>query len=233
MSTIHFTRAVLRRGDGASSLARFLAEASERIGRGHQLVWSLFGDHGRVRPFLYRGLGANASDGYLIYSAAPPEDRHGLWTLDRCDFTLPDRLRTGDLVAWSLRVNAVVKSGGKRHDVAVRALRHWKAGAVPEPRPSVEQLAADVVPQWLAHRLVGHGLTCEPARMILEAHRREHFLRNAGDKERDPHKQVVVWMSDVAGIGEVTDTGALQAAVRAGIGGARGYGCGMLLLRRA
>lgn len=231
MSTIHFTRAVLRRGAAASSLAGFLAEASERIGRGHQLVWSLFGDHGRVRPFLYRGLGANASDGYLIYSAVPPEDRHGLWTLHRQDFTLPDRLRAGDPVAWSLRVNAVVKSGGKRHDVAVRALRQRQDA--PGPRPTVEDLAADAVPQWLAPRLARHGLASEPGRMTLEAHRREHFLRRAGDGERDPREQVVVWMSDVAGVGEVTDPVTLRAALEEGIGGARGYGCGMLLLRRA
>jgi len=38
MTALHFTRAKLRTGRGASSLAAFLASSSEYVGRGHHLV---------------------------------------------------------------------------------------------------------------------------------------------------------------------------------------------------
>lgn len=235
MSAIHFTRAKLRTGQGTSSLAAFLAASSGSIGRGHHLVWSLFDDHGRVRPFVYRGLGANASDGYLIYSTAEPRDRHCLWALERREFLLPDALRAGDRVRWSIRVNPVIKSGGKKHDVALRAWREWCGAnpqAEPVQRPSVEDFAQTAVPAWLVPRLERHGLRAEPSEMGVEAHRRERFLKDA-TKPKDRNNDVVVWMSDVAGFGEITDSGALREALCAGIGGAGAYGCGMLLLRRA
>lgn len=235
MSTVHFTRATLRSGPGASSLAAFLAASSDSIGRGHHLVWSLFGDHDRNRPFVYRGLGANASDGFLIYSTLPPQDRHNLWTLEQRAFRLPDALQPGDRVHWSIRVNSTIKSGGKRHDIALRAWRAWcgeNPSAPADERPSVENLAVQAVPQWLAPRLARHGLRSEPAAMAVEAHRRERFLKDP-KTPWDRNNDIVVWMSDVSGVGEVIDPEALREAVRAGIGSARAYGCGMLLLKRA
>jgi len=232
---IHFTHATLNTGQGASSLAAFLVASSGSIGRGHHLVWSLFGDRGRVRPFVYRGLGANASDGYLIYSETPPVDRHSLWRLEQREFRLPESLRAGDRVLWSLRVNPVVKSGNKKHDAALRAWREWceanpSAGAA--ERPSVGDLARKVVPDWLAPRLARHGLAAKPAEMVVEAHRRERFLKDP-NAPRDRANDVVVWMSDVGGVGEVTCPETLRAVVCRGVGGAGAYGCGMLLLRRA
>lgn len=233
MSTLHFTKAKLRMGGGASSLAAFLAASSDSIGRGHHLVWSLFEDHGRVRPFVYRGLGANASDGYLLYSTVAPRDRHDLWDIESRGFRLPDELKAGDRVQWSIRVNPTIKSGGKKHDVALRAWREWcdaNPSAQPDGRPSVENVARRVVPYWLAQRLAARGLTADPDTMSLDAHRRERFLKDP-KRPMDRNNDVVVWISDVAGIGEVTDPAALREALRAGVGGAGAYGCGMLLLR--
>lgn len=235
MSTIHFTRAKLRTGQGASSLAAFLAAASGGIGRGHHLVWSLFENHGGMRPFVYRSLGANASDGYLLYSTVAPQDQHALWDLERRDFGLANALRAGDRVRWSIRVNPVVKSGGKKHDAALRAWREWCAAnpsAAPDKRPSVEDLARAVTPVWLAPRLRRCGLSIDPAAVTVESHRRERFLKDP-KLPKDRRNDVVVWMSDAAGLGEVVDPGALHQALRTGVGGAGAYGCGMLLLRRA
>jgi CRISPR system Cascade subunit CasE len=227
---IHFTRAKLRTGRGTSGLAAFLAAASENIGRGHHLVWSLFDDHERIRPFVYRGLRANE---FLLYSTTEPRDRHELWDLDTRPFSLPDMLRVGDRVQWSLRVNPVIKSGGKKHDVALRAWRVWCAtnpDAPPCARPSVEDLAREVVPGWLAERLERRGLRTD-AGVTVESHRRERFLRDP-KRPRDRQQDVVVWMADVVGTGEITDPVALRAALSTGVGGAGAYGCGMLLLKR-
>lgn len=235
MSAIYFTRATLRTDQGGSSLAAFLAASSSSIGRGHHLVWSLFEDHSRARPFVYRGLGASASSGYLIYSTTKPQDRHHLWDLEHRDFGLPDALQPGDRVQWSLRVNPVVKSGGKKHDAALRAWREWRnanSSAKPHECPSVEDLARVVVPGWLAPRLARRGLSVCPSQMTVESHRRERFLKDP-NAPMDRNNDVVVWMADVGGFGEVAQPELLRNAFCAGVGGAGAYGCGMLLLRRA
>ena len=238
MIPIHFTRARLRTGPGASSLAAFLASASGRIGHGHHLVWSLFGNCDGNRPFVYRvcrDRGAAVPDSYLLYSTVAPEDRHNLWDLERRTFGLPDALRAGDRVLWSIRVNPVVKSDGKKHDVVGRALREWQAAypnASPEERPRVDDLARTMVPRWLAPRLEQRGLLAAPDVMTVECHRRERFLKSPNEIKA-PREPVVISMSDVAGLGEITDPAALREALSTGIGGAGAYGCGMLLLRRA
>lgn len=235
MGPVHFTRATLRTGQSTSSLAAFLAASSGSIGRGHHLVWSLFEDHGRARPFVYRGLGASASDGYLIYSDVAPQDRHSLWQIEHREFRLPDTLQVGDRVLWSVRVNPVIKSGGKKHDVALRTWREWcdaHPSAEPGERPSVEDFARTAVPAWLVPRLARHGLSADPAAMVVQAHRREQFLKDP-NAPRDRANDVVVWMSDVGGVGEVACPVTLRETIRRGVGGAGAYGCGMLLLRRA
>lgn len=230
---LYFTRARLRTGRGGSSLAAFLAASSGRIGRGHHLLWSLFGDHGRDRPFVYRNLGASALDGYLLYSTTPPQDQHNLWELDVRTFDLPDQLQAGDRILWSIRVNPVLKNQGKKHNVALRAWREWcnaNPAAAPEDRPTVEDFARKTVPAWLAPRLDRHGLQAKPDEMRLEAHRRERFLKSPD--EEDQSRPVVVWTADVSGIGQVTQPAALRDALRNGIGPGGAYGCGMLLLKR-
>jgi len=184
---------------------------------------------------VYRGLGAAASDGYLLYSTEAPEDRHDLWTLEPRAFTLPDELRVGDRVQWSLRVNSAVKIERQRHDVGLRAWRRWcdENPDVPHhARPTVEDCARRVVPGWLAPRLDRHGLRVRPEDVVVEAHQRQRFLKDPA-RPQDRNNDIVVWTADTAGVGVVIDPEALRLAIRSGVGGGRSYGCGLLLVRRS
>jgi CRISPR system Cascade subunit CasE len=206
---------------GSGALAAFLAGSAENIGQSHHLIWSLFGDRNGRRPFLYRLTGSGPTQPVLVYSQEKPEDHHDLWDLETKPFALPDQLKAGDRVAWSIRVNATVKSEGKRHDIVMRARR---AGG----SEGLDALAARLVPLWLEPKLRDVGLNSGADDMLVESYARRRFAHNP----RGRGAAVTIATTDVRGIGTVTDQNALGGAVRGGIGSGRAYGCGMLLLRR-
>lgn len=218
----------LRGGTGA--LASFLAGASASIGQSHHLVWSLFGDRSGQRPFLYRMTGATATSPILIASSVPPEDHHNLWDIEVKSHHLFDNLTVGDRIHWSLRVNACVKSKlgtGKsksaRHCIVDHALREKVPG-------TSLKLAQDLVPKWLQPRLESkYGLECRLEDMRVESYAKRQF----GHGPRGGQPPVVVAMTDIIGAGVITDISAVRRAVSDGIGAAKSYGCGLLLLKRA
>lgn len=214
---------------GTGALASFLAGASASIGQSHHLIWSLFGDRSGDRPFLYRMTGATATSPILIASSVAPEDHHRLWDLEVRPNRLFDTLALGDRIQWSLRVNASIKSScetGKskstRHCIVDRALRDKVAG------PSLK-IAKELVPQWLQSRMQNkYGVKCHVEDMRVEAYDKRQF----GHGPRGGQPPVVVAMTDIIGSGTITDLDALRVAISDGVGAARSYGCGLLLVKR-
>jgi CRISPR system Cascade subunit CasE len=197
------------------------------------LIWSLFGDKNGNRDFLYRQTGVGLSQPVLLYSQEPVVDHHGLWNVESKKFSLLDQLRVGDQVVWSIRVNPTIKTGNKRHDIVTRARRlegdKARESGHGEP-PSVEELAARLVPAWLRPRLKAAGV--EPGDIHLESHVTKRFGHDLRAKHRHENP-VTLATSDLRGTANVTDIDVLRAAAAKGIGHGKAYGCGMLLLRRA
>ncbi|MDJ0390907.1 type I-E CRISPR-associated protein Cas6/Cse3/CasE [Roseomonas sp. E05] len=225
------TKASLRSSErgGTGALAAFLAGASASIGQGHHLVWSLFGDRGGERRFLYRMTGPTAAAPILVASAEEPRDDHNLWDLDIKPLRLLGALAAGDRVEWSIRVNATVKSragtGKARssaHCIVDRARREGMEG-------TSAQVAAQVVPPWLEARLARAGLDATAEAMTVQAYDKRRF----GHSPNGYSQPVVIATTDVVGTGTVRDPDILRAAMLDGIGGGKAYGCGLLLVRRA
>jgi CRISPR system Cascade subunit CasE len=207
---------------GTGALAAFLAGASDRIGQAHQIVWSLFGDKEGKRDFLYRLTGTGPSEPILIYSPEAVDDRHGLWDVATSRFVLANELSVGDRLIWSIRVNATIKVGSQRHDVVMHARRggdqaHW------------DDIAQRTVPPWMETKLAAAGLEAPALAMMVEAYTRRRFAHDP----RSRGQAVTIATTDLRGTGTVTNSDALRAALLAGIGSGRAYGCGMLLIRRA
>lgn len=220
---MYFSSASLRTGErgGTGALAAYLAGAADTIGQSHHLVWSLFGDKNRKRDFLYRMTGTGPSQPILIYSAEQPVDRNSLWNLETKPFSLFDQLKAGDRLSWSTRVNAVRKVDSKAIDIVMDAKRNGDPDRW-------DVVAAKVVPAWLQKKLTAAGLDCNVNQMVVDAYNRRQFAHDP----RSTGRPVTLALTDVRGIGTVTDADALRAAIAKGIGGGRAYGCGMLLIRR-
>ena len=197
----------------------------------HQALWRTFADSPeRRRDFVYREVPApmrrRGDRCFLVVSARAPECGTGLWDIQTKAYV--PRLQIGDRLHFSLRVNPVRKT----RDAAKRQIRHALVQDVLHPVPKSERLPRLEVAQqaglaWLAARQDRLGLALDMETCQVEAYQRWSFSKPAGGKP------IVVAVMDVAGLATVTDPAALEQALFHGVGPAKAFGCGLLLVRRA
>jgi len=218
----------------AQSVAALLQKAAA-ADAGHALIWSLFPQDDQTRRFLYR---ETARGEYLILSHVPPIDEAGLWSLESRDYA-PD-LQVGDRLAFSLRadvqINAPPEGLGEQRQRGRREPLHAAARRLSS---TPEAVARD----WVAARLERHG-----AQLLTIPHQhdsardpdmhgvapREHLrihlesrLRFAGGSKIGPLQPVLL-----EGAIEMIRPDVFTTLLANGLGRSRGYGCGLLLLRR-
>jgi CRISPR system Cascade subunit CasE len=192
----------------------------------HKAVWSLFADHAdRQRDFLYR----------LDWHAGRPT----LWTLsDRPPRPLPELwnartrklrpvLRAGERLRFSLRANPALTRDGKRHDVVMEAKLRLRDASVPKTAwPTEAQLAQEHGTAWLVRHAGGRGFVVDPAQVLVDSYEVHTFKKPQG-------REVRFATCDFHGLLTVTDVDAFLHALRRGVGHAKGFGCGLFLIRRA
>jgi len=190
----------------------------------HQALWDLFGDGpDRERDFLFRELDPVT---YLALSAREPVDGKGVWRMAVKPFA--PRLAAGDRLYVSLRANAVVKRKGKdgrqnRFDVVQDARKSCTDRG--ETPPSRAELAQREGVKWLLARQESMGLCFEDQSLVVESYMVRQYWRG-GNKAS-------FGTLDFAGFAEVCDAEKTLGALRQGVGPAKGFGCGLLLARRA
>jgi CRISPR system Cascade subunit CasE len=223
-----FAKAKLRRGGAAEGLiAKTLLDAAEGDA-GHALMWTLYGDSAdRRRDFLYRELEEGT---YLTLSPREPPDPKSLWEVTAKQFA--PALAPGDRLAFQLRANPArtAKQAGERGGRARRvdAVMHAK-------RPAKERGAAPFGPAedekaalaWLHAREERLGVAFDREACTAAGYR----VRRIGPGPRA--RQLCFASVDYEGVLEVRDPARLLAALVAGIGKAKAYGCGLMLIRRA
>lgn len=192
--------------------------------RDHAVVWKLFPGDGNERDFLFRAGGAR-SDGSLMYyvvSRREPSELAGALEVE-CKAYQPT-FDAGDRLGFTLRANPTVSRGtggtrSKRHDVLMDA-KKGKRGE--DARTAMEVAAAD----WLVSRAEGVGLVVDDSSMHFDGYRQHRCIRNG---------QAPLQFSsiDFHGIAVVRDPARLIEALFTGVGHSKGFGCGLLLVRRA
>lgn len=213
------TRAELRRDEPAQkALARMLLDEGDRD-VGHRLVWSLFADDPDAsRDFLYREAEAGR---FLILSDRQPGDPNGLWKIDTKVYA--PVLTVGLRLGFALRANPAqsVKTAGKDRGVRVDAVMHAKRQATdPFDAEAVEAAALG----WLFAREARLGVVFDRDRCSAGGYHQVSIAR-AGAR---PIRHSVI---DFEGVLEVVDPAALAVVLTTGVGKARAFGCGLLLLR--
>lgn len=204
----------------------------------HQAIWKLFSDSPqRTRDFLFRKMGEELSpDGgmkahYLIVSEREP--RAASFAEIRGLKEYAPVLHAGERLFFSLRVNPVRKvrdENGRqiRHDI-VQDLRKKKMAEGEKASELPNRIAfAEVAAQdWLSSREDRLGLSIEPETLLVDRYESDSFYK--------PHQRgkVTVATLDMRGFGVVTDPEALQRTLFSGVGPAKSFGCGLLLVRRA
>jgi CRISPR system Cascade subunit CasE len=219
--TMHLTRVQLRRDASISALIPVLMPDRAENAVSHHLVWSLMSDGpARRRDFLYR-----ETDGtFYVLSDREPHNPHSLF--DLATRTFSPKLRPHDRLGFTLRANPVVRrkrSDGKttKHDVVMDALRAVPAGQ--QPCEARMRVASETTKAWLGR--MGETGGYRLGEFVLDGYRQIRIPRRGA-------APVQIGVVDVTGTLTVADPDVFVARVREGFGASRGWGYGLMLIRR-
>lgn len=209
-------------------------EIGEQLGsadryREHQLIWKLLPrDPGAERDFLFRADIHNGRPCYLLLSQRQPEADPAIWKVETKPYR--PKIRRGERLAFSLRANPIVARKGEdgrshRHDIVMDAKKQLGWSRLPSSeRPSLSRLIQQAGETWLKQRLARHGAALQLVRV-------DRYLPQKNGRGEG---QAAISHStlDFEGILEVTDPEPFIRLLYNGLGPAKAFGCGLLLVRR-
>jgi CRISPR system Cascade subunit CasE len=223
---MHFSR--IRLNPQALSTVRRLPPFDSPY-REHQMLWQLFETApADERDFLFRREQNTTLPGFYVLSRRPLASSDGLWQIDTKHYQ--PRLHCEQTLAFSLRANPVITrkdSNGKskRHDL-VMDLKKQSAWQTQDhdQRPGLPDLMQQAGERWLTTRLEKAG-----ARLVsVRAEAYQQHRHQKGDK----NKPIRFSTLDLSGLLTVTDPERFARVLNNGIGPAKAFGCGLLLVRR-
>jgi CRISPR system Cascade subunit CasE len=174
---------------------------------------------------------------YVISCKQPPRDQEGIWDIESKGYD-PD-IMEGDRFAFKLRVNPVVTKKPtqhdpnpkkrKRHDIVMEAKTLLKnEGIAREQWPHINELIHSVGIKWLRKRSSENGFLFidedEHEEVRADGYQMYQFFKNK--------KNVRFSSLDFTGTLTVTDPTVFKAILFTGLGPAKGFGCGLMLVKR-
>jgi len=195
----------------------------------HQLLWRLFPDNPKAaRDFLFKRDEQRGFPQFYMVSAREPVALDGLLELETKVYQ--PQIEVGDRLAFSLRANPVRtrkvddhSKKRKRDDVVMLLKNQYKTenGANKE-MPSKAELSQEAGEQWLKKRAEKQGFELDAVQ--ADSYQQHRFTR----KGRDIRYSSL----DFQGTLTVVDPIKLIYALKNGIGPAKAFGCGLMLVRR-
>jgi len=212
--TMYFSRAVINTSAGHSMLSRLIRDGYAL----HKLVWQLFPET-QKRDFLYRRVEEASVPTVYVLSQHIPVAADSLWLLETKEYR--PKFKVGSQFMFSLRANPVVsrksEKGGRgiRHDVVMDAKRHNSDTDSRE----LEQTAGRA---WLEPRSERNGFKIDT--LSVDGYR-QHRLRKSSKAE------VKFSTLDFSGVLQITDCDNFYKVLQLGLGSAKGFGCGMMMIK--
>ncbi|MFI3272479.1 MAG: type I-E CRISPR-associated protein Cas6/Cse3/CasE [Pseudomonadota bacterium] len=192
----------------------------------HQALWKVYSDYDdRKRDFIYRQIGPSS---FLTVSHREPHSLQYIASLHTKEYT--PVLQEGQKVHFALRFNPVVKrrdTNGKQVRIDIvqdERKRRLCEGVLQADLPQRTEIAMDVAPKWLSSHIP--SLDIDASSLVVEAYRLEKFRKKKGDS------LLTIASMDVQGTAFVRDVATLEKALYNGVGCAKGFGLGLLLLRK-
>jgi CRISPR system Cascade subunit CasE len=200
----------------------------------HQWLWKLFAAPvGTPRDFVFRRRQVADMPRFYIVSHREPKSTSSAWHVQSSRYA--PQLMAGDRLHFELRANPSIRHGrdgkSKRHDVvmeaktrllAERGLTRWTDWQDAD-KPALYDLVQKSCGAWLERRGAALGFVPDMGTLVVEGYeQRERADRSLG-------------FSTVDFTGEltVTDPQTFRRALFEGIGSAKAFGCGLLLVRTA
>lgn len=214
----------------------------------HQWLWKfLTAEPGTERGFLFRRRdGEGSMPGFYVVSSRKPRSFSEAWQV-RCQDYDP-QLREGQRLSFELRANPVVThavNGKSRRDdvvmnekkrlLAEHGFKCWADWPdKDEAKPALYELVQQSCLPWLERRAEQAGFRL-PTRELPDDDgvRLIKDIRADGyAQHRSGHKDIRFSTVDFTGELEISDAKAFRKTLFEGIGHAKAFGCGLLLVRR-
>jgi CRISPR system Cascade subunit CasE len=215
----------------------------------HQWLWRfLAAEPGTARDFLFRRRdGEGSMPGFYVVSARKPQSFSDAWQVQSRGYD--PQLQEGQHLAFELRANPVVthkvNEKARRDDVVMHekkrlleahGFKRWADWPdMDETKPALYELVQNRCLDWLEQRAEQAGFRV----LTRELHDEEYGVREEKSVRVDGYTQHQTERKDIrfstvdfTGELEITNTSAFHRTLLTGIGHAKGFGCGLLLVRR-
>ncbi|MBN2733688.1 MAG: type I-E CRISPR-associated protein Cas6/Cse3/CasE [Methanomicrobiaceae archaeon] len=201
----------------------------------HSMLWDMFSDSEyRERDFLYRVDLKESKPVIFIVSERKPYCNGSLWNIETKSYN--PVITEGKKLGFSLRANPIVtktipatKGQEKKrykHDVVMDAKqRIIKEYGDKSPLPPVAEIVQQEGFRWLSSRSERLGFSIEDGFVRADAYNQVNFMQ--GKKNR----KVSLSTIDFTGILTVKDSEKFIETLGKGVGPAKGFGCGLMLVR--
>lgn len=197
----------------------------------HQIVWDIISkDKNQKRNFLYRVEYDNFEKIKYLYLLATLKAQQKANLKIKISSKLQPQLQEGEALYFKLRANPVVKrkenGRHKEYSVVMDAKHQFKIqGDHYRKHYSLSDLIHKTGFDWLARKAKQHGFAVNPSEIKID-NDREFFVSPPNKKN---YKLRTL---DFEGKMVVTDTNMFINALFNGIGSAKAFGCGLLLVKR-
>lgn len=201
----------------------------------HQWLWNFFpAPAGTQRDFLFRRIDGDGFPRFYVVSSRRPQPPGNAWRVQTREYA--PKLHHGARLRFDLRANPVLsrRQDGKvtRHDVVMeekkrllqeRGLAQWQDWQGDDKPPQYE-LVQRCCTGWLKMRAPQLGFEFDESLLAADTYQQHRQKKYGGLR-----------FSTVDFSGELTVTDPLQfrVALETGIGHAKAFGCGLLLVRPA
>jgi CRISPR system Cascade subunit CasE len=221
--------------------------------RVHRTIWSLFASNpDKQRDFLYRQDEKNGFPLFYIVSKQEPDANMDLWHIESKEYK--PLLSAGQKLIFSLRANPIItrwneKGEHKRHDIVMDAKNRMEGeGISNNKRSTIPEIVQEEGFEWLRKKGVSNGFEVKEGQVIATSYRCNRFYKPKGKnsevegkysvaegKHSEPKGRHSVNIStiDFSGVLTITDPVSLTNALYKGIGPAKSFGCGLMLIRPA
>jgi len=198
----------------------------------HRLLWLLFADDPqRKRDFLYRYERSESLPTFYCVSERIPEDRSDIWETEskRYEPVLEiDEKLSFTLCANPIRTKRDDERKQHRHDVVMDAKNQFKKENIPREKwPSEAAIVQKYGFEWLERKGEQYGFRISENEVRADGYHLEQFYKANGKH------QINISTIDFTGFLVVTDPEHFKDALYKGIGPAKGFGCGLMMVRRA
>jgi CRISPR system Cascade subunit CasE len=198
----------------------------------HKLVWGLFSDGPeRRRDFLYRFEKVKGLPTFYTVSDRDPKDFAGLWDIHSKHYA--PKLKTGDRLSFAVRVNPIRSKRDEngrqhRHDVVMEAKKKNEFKNPPDgQRPHVATVIQEAGMGWLKARESELGFRASDSGIRADGYVQRTLFKAKGAKS------VNFSTLEFNGVLTVTEPDVfIGKCLFSGIGPAKAFGCGLMLVRR-